>query len=264
MKQIHFIAVIAILLGVISTSCKKATHLKIDKENICFTIKGGTDTVHVSCDAAIEVKEQPEWANVKLEDSTLVVSVTANDSKDKRLGTITLESGDFTAKISLAQTYVATHLSVAEQEVTIPKEGGSHEVTVDCDGDVTVQAPDFVTATYAGGKLQLKCAANNEGTKQDTVTLTADKFTASLAITLEGLKCTTCNGTGKVTCSKCKGKGHWIEKDYIDADFTIIFDYGCTKCGGRGCMDSVEGDFYSPFRKGSGKVTCPTCKGKGY
>ncbi|MCQ2289171.1 MAG: hypothetical protein MJZ74_08745 [Muribaculaceae bacterium] len=263
MKLIHFVAIIAILLGIMSTSCKKATYLKIEKDNISFTIKGGEDSVLVSCDADVIVKDSPEWTDVKLDNATLIVTVGDNDDKAKRDGVITLESGDLQATITVTQDFQATHLEVSELEVKMSKEGGTHEVAVDCDGDVMVSAPGFVTATYANGKLHLECAANNEGTKKDSIMLTAGEFTASLAITLEGSICKTCKGTGKVTCSKCKGKGYWEEYSY-DEVFESYGAFGCTKCGGRGCWDNVEGDYYSPFHKGSGKVTCPTCNGKGH
>ena len=43
--------------------------------------------------------------------------------------------------------------------------------------------------------------------------------------------CSTCGGTGKVTCPSCDGKGYFIHAGNA---------FGCTSCGGAGIGPKIE------------------------
>ena len=76
----------------------------------------------------------------------------------------------------------------------------------------------------------------------------------------------TCNGTGKVKCTKCGGEG-WSINDSGFA-YTIC---ACTSCGGSGYHSDVDQNFqrvanssHPGYRRGSGQMTCPDCGGVGH
>ena len=263
MRQKLFFGMMVALMAVVATSCKKATYLKADKTSVEFTIEGGTETVQLSSDVTnFSVEDAPEWVETKMEDSTLTVTVAENTTGAKREGKIIVSVRGQEAAIPVVQYFEATHLSVNVESVVIPKEGGTQDVDVDCDGAVTVDAPGFVTANYSMGKLTITASANDGGSQKAPIKLTSGNYSAEIAVTLEGNICPTCNGTGKVRCTKCGGRGYTETSDYIDADFIIYTDYGCKQCGGKGWTDSVEGD-NGGYRQGSGKMKCPTCGGTG-
>lgn len=73
--------------------------------------------------------------------------------------------------------------------------------------------------------------------------------------------CMKCGGSGRVKCTKCGGYG-------------IISDgphswYGCQRCGGKGYC-AIDHEFGNSnaittpgYRKGSGRMKCPKCGGRG-
>jgi hypothetical protein len=81
----------------------------------------------------------------------------------------------------------------------------------------------------------------------------------------KGGKCSKCGGKGKIKCSRCGGKGKFIS----DSGFAYSVS-ACSSCGGHGSYTDAGDPYYdnttsrSGFRKGSGRKTCPSCKGRGY
>ena len=108
-------------------------------------------------------------------------------------------------------------------------------------------------AQYRNGKLTVKAPANNGGTTSGIITLTCDEQKAVINVTLKGSFCQTCGGKGTVKCTKCGGRGYWIDNN---ADGAYM---GCTRCGGSGMEWSEINDLI----EGSGRMTCPTCGGRG-
>ncbi len=234
-------------------ACNHATFIKPDKAAVEFTLEGGDASVGVSADGSWEVKECPEWVTTEVRDSTLVVKARRNDTSKVREGNIVLASGDVTATVAIKQMTKCTHITTDVEAVEFEKEGGSKTVNIDTDGAVQVVAPEGFTAEYAGGVLTVSATANEGGQRGGDITLKADEVTTTVKATQSGNVCPTCNGTGKVICSKCRGKGYYLETRGEPSN------HGCPKCGGSG----VEASTFSDLRKGTGKMTCPTCGGSG-
>ena len=92
--------------------------------------------------------------------------------------------------------------------------------------------------TIGGMSLDAKTSAKKKSTKAKTTQTTGS--------------CKTCKGTGTITCKSCSGYG--ILPDGPRSG------YGCKACGGKG-YGNISYD-EPGFKLGSGKVKCPTCKGK--
>jgi len=98
--------------------------------------------------------------------------------------------------------------------------------------------------------------------------------------------CPECKGTGYVTCPKCGGEGYLVmARGYVSDDYSIyrltepkitrIYDgviMGCPLCGGKGSL-KIDGYSYvgaikeldkASITRGTGKVLCPKCSGKGF
>lgn len=265
-KLINFIPLVLALL--LFCACNHATFITPSKTQFDFTIEGGEENVSVSSDGSCEVTECPKWVTAEVQDSTLVINVSRNDTGSQREGNIVLTSGDVTATIGVKQASKCTHITPESDAIEIEKDGGSKTVNIDTDGALQVTAPEGFTAEYAGGVLTVSADANEGGTRGGEITLTADEQTATINVTQAGNICPTCNGTGKEKCSKCGGKGFLSEHRHHDG-----IDYGCASCGGGGNrmwndgwvdMSFVPTKENHGFRKGSGKMNCPTCGGKGH
>lgn len=94
-----------------------------------------------------------------------------------------------------------------------------------------------------------------------TVDMSAKKRTSTKTRTtlVSKGRCTKCGGSGKVKCGRCGGKGYTVKKGYGDDGYYTDF-HGCSKCGGYGIKYDVG--YEAPYRKGSGRISCPRCHGR--
>lgn len=85
-------------------------------------------------------------------------------------------------------------------------------------------------------------------------------------------KCSKCNGTGKITCPSCEGKGFTVytKTNYYGLRLEIDFSAcGCAKCRGfgEGSFKKTAGESLrkglkdGSIKLGSGKVDCNLCNG---
>ena len=255
MKKLSFIFSLVALMAL--CSCNNTSFITPDMEQLDFSTEGGEENVSVSSDGSWEIKECPEWVTTEVQDGTLVVKVPTNDSGNVREGNIVLASGKVTATIAVKQTAKCTHITPATDAVEIDKDGGTQTVNIDTDGALQVTTPDGFTANYSGGVLTVSAGANEGGKRGGEITLEADEQTATIKVTQAGNVCPTCNGTGKVKCKGCGGRGVYEKMNGLEV-------YGCRKCGGRGEFDFEYGTPLAGARRGSGKATCPTCGGSGH
>ena len=257
MKKILFILpVIALLL----CSCNKASDITVDEDNVTFAINGGEKTIVVTADGSYDIEDCPEWVKTSVDESALTISVGENTTGAKRECVIRLVGKDVEVPITIFQADKCTYIKTSETEVTIPKEGGEVTLDVETDGgNLAMNCPEGIEAKLTGGKLTITAPANQGGTIDGTVTLSCDNVNTEVKVTVEGNICPTCNGTGKVRCAGCGGRGY--------LEYTGGWDrVGCKKCGGGGtAMLSFSGHgLMGDVRNGSGKMNCPTCGGSGH
>ena len=244
------------------TACGGATVINTDKNAVDFTIEGGENTVSVSADGSWKVAECPEWVTTDIQDSTLVIKTARNVSGAVRDGNIVLTGkDDVQAVIKVTQASKCTHITPETDKVEFEKEGGTQTVKIDTDGSPKVEAPEGFTAAYAGGVLTINAPANEAGGKNGEIKLTGDDQSATIAVSQKGNICPRCNGSGKVKCTKCGGRGEIFSEAYMSI-------FGCSRCGGGGSLgkpESYEEDWYNNgYHKGSGKMKCPQCGGSGH
>lgn len=239
--------------------CKKATYLESDVKELTIPIVGQSDTIVLRSDVNdFKLDSIPAWVKPELNDSILVVTVGKNDTNAKREGNIVVADGNLKLVIPVMQYSQATHLELPDgNEVKIGKEGGSKTIAVDCDGDVKIEGAENFDAKYENGKLSITAPKNDGATFKKKIKLSSDKYSKEVTVILEGNVCATCNGTGKITCSVCGGKG-FIFRSGEDCHSS------CKKCGGRGfiCPGPNGWEAYNG-RRGTGKITCPDCNGEG-
>ncbi len=254
--KIKSILLFAIALIALS-GCKKATYLKSDTSELTIPISGQCDTITLQSDVNEFILESaPEWVETNLNDSILIVKVGANDAKAERKGDIAVKNGDLTLKIPVTQQFKATYLNLPDgKTLKLGKEGGTVSIPVESDGVISIENGDDLNLSVQDGKLTLTASKNDGKTIKKKVKLVADDFTEDVEVILEGSVCTKCNGTGKIRCNKCGGKG------YLEQYCPGMVLFGCNNCGGSG-VNTGHGTV-GDMRKGSGKITCPECKGKG-
>ena len=251
-KLLNYLSVVALL---VLTACNGATVITPDKNAVDFTLEGGEENVNITADGSWNISECPEWVTAEVQDSVLTIKTAKNETGAVREGDIILSGKEgVNVKIKVTQAAKCTHITPTSDKVEFEKEGGTQTVNIDTDGLPQVEAPEGFTATYAAGVLTINTPANEEGVKNGEIKLTCEDQSATIAVSQKGNICPKCNGTGKVRCTKCGGKGN------IYSEYWLCI-YGCSKCGGKGKSDKW-GDYN--FRNGSGKMTCPACGGSGH
>ncbi len=239
------------------TACgPKELNLTTATPNVTFDETAQTDSVIINgSDGNCEIEYAPQWVAVEVKDSVVVLKTKENTSGKVNKDVLVVKCGASNITLNLEQGIKATHLDLPNgKEIKFDKEGGSKDLVVVTDGSVKVEAFDGVTADYKNGKLTVTTPKNEGNRTKGTIKLIAGDFTKEVEVSIDGKFCTTCNGTGKVKCKSCGGAGSvFREEPYMGI-------YGCKSCGGRGYAYRVADPDY---RDGSGKQTCPTCKGKG-
>lgn len=260
MKNVLLFTPLMLALVMLGSCAKKATVITPQKTEVTFSILGGEIRVPVSTDGAIDVQNNPEWLDVEVTDTALVFKAKPNDSGAVRSADVRLVGDNVEVVMKVTQADKCTYISATPSEVTIPKEGGSETVKLDSDGgNISVVPGKGITATYENGVITVTAPANEGGTINSSLVISCDTVRTVVNVTVEGNICPNCGGSGKVTCSKCGGKGY----TQSGAD-----QWGCTKCGGSGyahygTIEPGWRDWIGDTRKGSGKMTCPDCHGAG-
>ena len=237
-------------------SCNKATKIDVSKDKVSFSKDGGERSINVNADGGFDISDSPDWVKTELDDAVLKITVDENTTGSMRECSINLVGDNVTIPIDIKQAYICTYITVTDTVVTLPKEGGSKELIIDTDGDaVAVQATDGIKADINGDKLTINAPANPKGKIEGQLILRCDDVKTVVNVIVQGAICGQCDGTGKITCPKCGGKGG----DGPDGSAEIY--YGCSKCGGYGYYWPGE---YVDGHPGSGKVICPDCGGAGH
>ena len=251
MKKIFSIAAAALLFVACSP---KEFNLSTKTQSLDLPETAVTDSLVVNgSDGNCELEYAPQWIQTEMHDSVVVYKVQPNSTGKARKDAIVVKCGNSTLSIPVRQYAKATKLELPDaKDVTLPREGGSEELVVVCDGIVKVEGFEGVEATYSNGKLTIK-ASKNEGNRfNGEVRLSAGDLEKTVKVTVDGKVCATCKGTGKVRCKVCGGSGETMRDPWSIN--------GCRTCGGKGWADRVS-DYN--YRRGSGKIPCPTCGGKG-
>ena len=249
---------LAAVAAVALCSCDKAKSIDVSEDKVVFSITGGEKSIDVTSDGNYDIEECPEWVTVEVGESALTIKVSENGTGAARDCVINLVGDNVSVPITITQADKCTHITVSETEVTIPKEGGRKELTIDTDGaKLVMESSEGVSAELNDAKLVINAPANAGGPINGTIVLACDTVITEVKVTLEGSICPKCNGTGKVKCTKCGGRGF-----YFGGDSPI----GCSGCGGSGYVGYPDLPNYPPMggRKGSGKMTCPDCGGTGH
>lgn len=253
-------------------ACGGATYINPNSDSVDFSIEGGEESIYIDADGSWEMASCPDWVTTEIQENGLVIKTGPNATGESLQGEIVLKGKEgVEVSIKVTQATKCSHITPAEEAVEFDKDGGTKTVNIDTDGAIQVEAPEGFTASYADGVLSVTAGANDGGKRSGEIVLTADDQSATISVSQQGNICQRCNGTGKVKCSRCGGRGYIIDGGGGDSGW-----HACTNCGGKGHVERyteyddylgypVSQTYKSPgYREGSGKMTCPVCGGSGH
>lgn len=248
------------ILAYTATSCKKASYLKADKSSVTFCKLGGSETINLQSDGeGFDIESAPEWVKASIEGTQLILEVDKYEAQSGRHSSVTVSINGQKLEIPVHQNGIATKLNPETTIVQFTKNGGSKKVKVDTDGDLGIVAPEFVTATFENGFLNITVNANGGAEKSGKICLYADSFSSEISVKVEGSVCPTCKGKGTITCPKCNGSG-FVEEYILGAWRSVT----CPKCDPpHDWGEEGDAEYWMDASPGLGYITCPTCGGKG-
>ena len=250
LSKLCYLMLIALL-----SSCGGGNAVSSSISSISIDETGANDSVIIiGADNECKILASPSWMDVAvINDTVITYKVSENKDSIVKEGCLLVQCGDTCMMLPVVQGITPSYLMVTDKEVKMDREGDTVRVAVVTDGGkVNIESMPEVKSSINGNYLTI-ISEKNEGKQiSGEIKLTSGKLSETIKVTISGDVCPTCNSTGYVKCPKCKGTGDIFSS-------TIIGYFGCKTCGGKGLTERA-GD--QGFRKGSGKVPCPTCKGK--
>lgn len=221
----------------LSTSCSKATYLKVDKDSIQATITGTQGDIAIETDGkSVEVAHAPRWIKTSLneENTTLHYEVTLNSDRKLREDSIVLKTSDLTQAIFVKQTFKATFIKLTPDTVKFAQKGGTADVTVevDAESELTVDNQAIAKITEPRKVTITMPQSYSPKTVEKHIAIGCDDITADLTVIQETPKCKTCGGKGHLNkpCPICDGLGARVCCMYTGKAV-------CQTCGGSGIAE---------------------------
>ena len=179
----RLLAMFAIPLLVLS-ACGEETReeiadvLIISQDEVAFPMEGGTSTISVGCPSEwhSSVSDQ-SWISSTDSEGKVTITVSANATGDVRRAVVTLESGTMKKEINVSQSWSGAVLSLkvnVPENIELDSEGDSFLFSVETDAEWKVETNVSWLSTNSNGSLvNVTAAANSEGHREATVTVTA-------------------------------------------------------------------------------------------
>ncbi len=179
-KLLVLLALPLLVLSACSETTKEeiADVLVISQDNVAFPMEGGTATISVACPSQWHSDvSDPSWITATDGEDNVTISVSANETGDSRKATVTLESASGKKVIKISQSWVGSVLSLkvnCPENMELDSEGDSFMFSVDTDAEWKVESSaSWLTASSNGALVNVTAAANSEGHRDATVTVTA-------------------------------------------------------------------------------------------
>ena len=203
MRRFHFtlLGVLSVfLLGLLCPSCRpqsdveeatlelSATALTLPREGTAQTL---TITTNQSSWSAFSPQEAT-WITLRQEGNTLYVGAQANASGQERTGAVLVQAGGLQRRVTVHQT-AADVLLEAPESVVLQTEGGSSEVSFECNSDaLTIELAEGASWLRVDKRtakaFTLVAEANaDKHNRTAKITLTAGTAVRELEVTQLGL-----------------------------------------------------------------------------
>jgi TPR repeat protein/actin-like ATPase involved in cell morphogenesis len=164
----------------------RVTTLAVAKNNVSFTNDGGSETVSVDANGEFSVQDTlPSWATASKDGNAVKIDCRTNTTIIAREGTLSISLGEKTATIRISQAGKTPTLSVGKRYVSFASSGGSETVSVDANGEFSVQdtLPSWATASKDGNSVKIDCRANaTTSSREGTLTVAHGAKTVNIRV----------------------------------------------------------------------------------
>lgn len=225
------ITIVILLVGFFALAnyvINAATYLQVEPDTLIADKCGGETVVDIDYDGFVwTINHAPDWVEVEEFKQSFSVKVSSNLTGYNREGSITVQSGDFLAKVIIQQMGQATYIKASQTSLHFDADGGLETIGIDTDGcNYTVEYPDFLSVTTGDDNIEIGAYSNTDEYRSGYVTILEDNVRVNIYVT-QGGACNVCHGSGSVSCYQCGGQGGW--------GYGIYYSQ-CWLCNGTGTL----------------------------
>lgn len=163
-------------------------YIEVDATSLSFPSKGTTEQIGVESNAHWDVTSVPSWCKVEKGDTTILIIVTPNDRVMERVDDIVIVSPNKSVTIKIYQGAGEEHLTLSQNNIVLPSEGGKHymKVYTDADNWFVGDFPSWINVQRVGkDSICIESGKNvpNGQERSGSVQIKTDRQTAGVMIT---------------------------------------------------------------------------------
>lgn len=110
-------------------------YIEVDARSLNFPPSGSSEPIKVESNAKWDVTSVPSWCKVEKGDSTIRIIVLPNDRINERVDDVVIVSPNKQVTIKIFQGAGEEHLTLSQNNVVLPANGGKHYLKVYTDAD---------------------------------------------------------------------------------------------------------------------------------
>ncbi len=163
-------------------------YIEVDATSLSFPPKGATEVIGIESNARWDVSSVPSWCKAEKGDSTLRITVLPNDRATERVDDISIVSPNKSVSIKIKQGAREEHLTLSQNDITVPAEGGKHYLKVYTDATNWFMGdfPTWINVERVGqDSICIVSEKNipNGQTRSGSVQIKTDKQTVGVMVT---------------------------------------------------------------------------------
>ena len=163
-------------------------YIEVDATSLTFPSAGTTEQIGVESNANWDVTSVPSWCKVEKGDSTIRIIVSPNDRFMERVDDIVIVSPNKSVTIKIYQGAGEEHLTLSQNNIVLPSEGGKHymKVYTDADNWFIGDFPSWINVSRVGkDSICIESGKNlpNGQERSGSVQIRTDRQTAGVMIT---------------------------------------------------------------------------------
>lgn len=197
-------------------------YIEVGATSLSFPSSGTTEQIEVKSNANWDVSSVPSWCKIEKADSTIRIIVSPNSQKLERVDDIIVESPSKSITIKIFQGAGDEHLTLSQNNIVFPAEGGKHymKIYTDADNWFVGDFANWMNVQRIGkDSICIECSKNipNGQERAGSVQIRTDRQTAGVMIT----------------------QAPRMAQDIIFPDSKIV--------GGRNISLGISASYYMPF-----------------
>ena len=110
-------------------------YIEVNAQSLNFPPSGSSEPIRVESNAKWDVSSVPSWCRVEKSDSSISIIVSPNDNVVERMDDIVIMSPNKSITIKINQGAGEEHLTLSQNNIVLPGEGGKHYIKVYTDAD---------------------------------------------------------------------------------------------------------------------------------